>query len=127
MPPVAAHGRRGIVGARPRAGVVGGGRKARLLSRRPARRNPPRRAPGGGWLLPVHRAALLAATACLLPLSLDRAPAATPAPGSPPRRPPASHPVRVPGDVIQAIKVEGNQRIEEGTILSYMLVAPGDR
>jgi outer membrane protein insertion porin family len=30
------------------------------------------------------------------------------------------------GDLIQAIKVVGNQRIEEGTILSYMLVAPGD-
>ena len=27
---------------------------------------------------------------------------------------------------IQAIQVEGNQRIEEGTILSYMLVQPGD-
>jgi outer membrane protein insertion porin family len=31
-----------------------------------------------------------------------------------------------PGDTIQAIKVVGNQRIEEGTILSYMLVQPGD-
>ncbi|MBV8095526.1 MAG: outer membrane protein assembly factor BamA, partial [Acetobacteraceae bacterium] len=28
--------------------------------------------------------------------------------------------------VIQDIKVEGNQRIEAGTIRSYMLVAPGD-
>jgi outer membrane protein insertion porin family len=30
------------------------------------------------------------------------------------------------GDTIQAIRVVGNQRIEEGTILSYMLVQPGD-
>jgi outer membrane protein insertion porin family len=30
------------------------------------------------------------------------------------------------GDTIQAIKVTGNERIEEGTILSYMLVQPGD-
>lgn len=30
------------------------------------------------------------------------------------------------GGTIQAIKVVGNQRIEEGTIRSYMLVAPGD-
>ena len=30
------------------------------------------------------------------------------------------------GGVIQAIKVEGNERIEQGTILSYMLVQPGD-
>ena len=31
------------------------------------------------------------------------------------------------GGVIAAIKVEGNQRIEEGTIRSYLLVQPGDR
>src|SRR5690348_6787226 len=30
------------------------------------------------------------------------------------------------GGTIQAIKIEGNQRIEEGTIRSYMLVSPGD-
>ena len=30
------------------------------------------------------------------------------------------------GDQIQSIKIVGNQRIEEGTILSYMLVQPGD-
>ncbi len=30
------------------------------------------------------------------------------------------------GDTVQAIKVTGNQRIEEGTILSYMLIQPGD-
>jgi len=31
-----------------------------------------------------------------------------------------------PGDSIASIRIEGNQRIEEGTILSYMLVQPGD-
>jgi len=31
-----------------------------------------------------------------------------------------------PGGTIAAIKVEGNQRIEEGTIRSYMLIQPGD-
>src|SRR5450759_1630285 len=30
------------------------------------------------------------------------------------------------GGTIAAIKVEGNQRLEEGTIRSYMLVQPGD-
>ena len=34
--------------------------------------------------------------------------------------------VAQPGGTIAAIKIEGNQRIEDGTILSYMLVAPGD-
>ena len=51
----------------------------------------------------------------------------------PPARPvrPAT-PVRAPaarvapGDAIQNIKVEGNQRIEAGTIRSYMLLVPGD-
>jgi outer membrane protein insertion porin family len=32
-----------------------------------------------------------------------------------------------PGAAISEIRVEGNQRIEEGTIRSYMLVAPGDQ
>ncbi len=36
-------------------------------------------------------------------------------------------PPRIEGGVISAVKIEGNQRIEEGTIRSYMLVAPGDR
>ena len=30
------------------------------------------------------------------------------------------------GTAISAVKIEGNQRIEEGTIRSYMLIAPGD-
>jgi outer membrane protein insertion porin family len=37
----------------------------------------------------------------------------------------APGPVRI-GGAIQTIKVEGNQRIETGTILSYLLVQPGD-
>ena len=35
--------------------------------------------------------------------------------------------VFTPGAAIADIRVEGNQRIEEGTIKSYMLVAPGDQ
>lgn len=53
-----------------------------------------------------------------------------------PRRPSVAHPrapVRAssadeapsPGGVVTAIRVEGNQRIEEGTIRSYMLIEPG--
>ncbi len=63
-----------------------------------------------------------------------------PAPAIPANPPPKPHPfhrrvrpvVARPapeaplGDTIQAIHVVGNQRIEEGTILSYMLVQPGD-
>ncbi|CAH2599015.1 Outer membrane protein assembly factor BamA [Rhodovastum atsumiense] len=42
-------------------------------------------------------------------------------------RPPAAPVQRtVAGDTITTIRVEGNQRIEEGTIRSYMLVQPGD-
>jgi outer membrane protein insertion porin family len=44
------------------------------------------------------------------------------------RGPAAAPPPRAnPANVIQSIKVDGNQRIESGTILSYMLVAPGDQ
>jgi outer membrane protein insertion porin family len=32
-----------------------------------------------------------------------------------------------PSGTVQSIKVEGNQRIEQGTILSYILLQPGDR
>jgi len=61
-----------------------------------------------------------------------------PAQSSPPGPPSAGAPgqPQVPAAVkseiptvsgtIQAIKVEGNQRIEAGTVLSYMLVKPGD-
>jgi outer membrane protein insertion porin family len=43
-----------------------------------------------------------------------------------PRRPAPAPPRMDQGGTIQAIHVAGNQRIEEGTILSYMLVQPGD-
>jgi len=79
------------------------------------------------WLLSRRSAALLA-TACLLPLLTSgtataqgrRTPGALAAQRA---RPPARI---APGSEITAIKVEGNQRIEEGTIRSYMLVQPGD-
>jgi outer membrane protein insertion porin family len=90
-----------------------------------------------------HRAALLASV-CLLslagPAPAQDVPPAPPGAGptSVPPAPPPAHPrvhrkaskaavpQQAPGDVIQSIKVVGNQRIEEGTILSYMLVQPGD-
>ncbi len=72
------------------------------------------------------------------PVPPRQAPAARPAAPGParpgPARPAASGtarpaattgPVRSGGS-IQTIKVEGNQRIETSTILSYMLVQPGD-
>ena len=73
----------------------------------------------------------LLTTACLatLPVWQD-----VPAPGADPSRAvaaraparrAASRPV-VPGGAISAIRITGNQRIEDGTIRSYMLVAPGD-
>ena len=55
--------------------------------------------------------------------------AASPAPAARPR---PARPLPSPGanagsnDVISDIRVVGNERIESGTILSYMLVAPGD-
>ena len=65
--------------------------------------------------------------ACLMPLlAIGTAAAQTP---TRPARPPVSHAKSVAaqtGGVIQSIKVEGNQRIENGTIKSYLLVQPGD-
>ncbi|HEX3576889.1 MAG TPA: outer membrane protein assembly factor BamA [Rhodopila sp.] len=61
--------------------------------------------------------------ACLMPvLAIGTATAQTPAP----RRPAAPHAAPAKAGVIESIKVEGNQRIETGTILSYLLVQPGD-
>jgi outer membrane protein insertion porin family len=71
------------------------------------------------------RVALLAAS-CLSIVVTDPAwaqQAVSPARGRPSARPVAARPT---SGTIQAIKVEGNQRIEEGTIRSYMLVQPGD-
>jgi len=76
------------------------------------------------------RAARLVA-ACLLPmLVIGTAAAQRPSPARTPARPPATraHPAAVnPAGVIDQIKVDGNQRIEDGTIRSYLLVRAGDR
>ena len=75
------------------------------------------------------RSTLLAA-ACLTALGTaeaQQAPAARP-PGRIPARaaPAAATARRNPGDVIQSVRVEGNRRIESGTIESYMLLGSGD-
>jgi outer membrane protein insertion porin family len=73
--------------------------------------------------------------ACLLPMwlagsALGQGIAAPPAPqraAPAAAKRPAAAPVPVrTGGTIQTIKVEGNERIETGTILSYILVQPGD-
>ena len=67
------------------------------------------------------RAALLA-TACLVPAFVQEpAFAQRPPAHARPAAPPASA-----ADTIRAVNVEGNERIEAGTIRSYMLVGPGD-
>ena len=65
------------------------------------------------------RAARLLAGALLamlvaLPADAQQRPAPRPAPAA------------AAGGVVRAIQVQGNQRIEEGTIRSYMLIQPGD-
>ena len=78
-------------------------------------------------MLHSKRAKLLA-TACLLPLLAAPATAQQP-PAAAARAAKAQNAAaaRMPGNgAIDAIKIEGNQRIEEGTIRSYMLVQPGD-
>ena len=85
------------------------------------------------------RRAKLLVTACLLPLLASPAgaqpgpqPAAEPAarplrPTAGVRRASARPPVRAGAEgSIASIRIEGNQRIEAGTIRSYMLVQPGD-
>jgi outer membrane protein insertion porin family len=57
--------------------------------------------------------------------SYAQTPRAVPPPARTAARASARPPVRN-GDVIQAIRVVGNERIEAGTIQSYMLVQPGD-
>ncbi len=85
------------------------------------------------------RAALLA-LACLFPCLIVAALAAPPrtaphtVPGTSPGTSPGGAPGTAPGPsagvqpggVIRSIQVVGNKRIETGTILSYMLVRPGD-
>jgi outer membrane protein insertion porin family len=73
------------------------------------------------------RAALLA-TACLLPAFVPGA-ALSQVPLRTHKHAPVQHaPSRVvqAGNTIVAIDVEGNHRIESGTIASYMLLSPGD-
>jgi outer membrane protein insertion porin family len=61
-------------------------------------------------------------------LPAGRAPAAQLPPGraTPAAAGPANRGPVPAGGIIQSIQVQGNQRIESGTILSYMLVQPGD-
>ncbi len=80
------------------------------------------------WAVPA--AAQPAAPSPVAPAARQAAPtarSATPAarPASATARPAAPAPT-LPGGTIQAITVDGNQRIEVGTIRSYMLVQPGD-
>jgi outer membrane protein insertion porin family len=61
-------------------------------------------------------------SATLLAVILAFAAVLTPAHAQPARSAPA---LRAPSGIVQSIRVEGNRRIETGTILSYMLVQPG--
>jgi outer membrane protein insertion porin family len=89
--------------------------------------------PPAGAAAPAAPGPEAAAPAAPQPESPPPAPAQAPVP---PPHPHAYHRPRTaivhaapqpqPGDTIQSIRVVGNQRIEEGTILSYMLVQPGD-
>ncbi|MBO1080250.1 outer membrane protein assembly factor BamA [Roseomonas haemaphysalidis] len=74
------------------------------------------------------RALLLAAT-CLVPVVLPLAAEAQTQRTAPARRaaPATAAAARPAGEVIRAIEVRGNQRIEADTIRSYMLLQPGDR
>lgn len=60
---------------------------------------------------------------CLLCVSVA---ATASAQGVRPARSAATATAQAPGGTIASIHVQGNQRIEEGTIKSYMLVSPGD-
>jgi outer membrane protein insertion porin family len=74
-------------------------------------------------LLTIRAVRLLAA--CLMPL-LVIGTAAAQVPTPPAHRPASGSAPAPAGGVIQSIKIEGNQRIEDGTIKSYLLVQPGD-
>jgi len=74
----------------------------------------------------------LFAVVCLLPIlsPLVAETAAAQQPTRAPVQPAGRVQPRLPaatGEVIRSIRVEGNERIEAGTILSYLLVQPGDR
>src|SRR5689334_20184234 len=87
------------------------------------------RASGGTSLLLMFRAVRPVAAWLMLLLVIGTASAQTPAHKAPAphRTAPARSAPAAAGGVIEAIQVEGNQRIEEGTIRSYLLVQPGDR
>ena len=85
--------------------------------------------PGGFKLLSRIRVLLLT-TACLAALpsgygSYAQARRAVTTRAATPSR--TAAPARNTGEVISAIRVSGNERIESGTIQSYMLIQPGDR
>jgi outer membrane protein insertion porin family len=63
--------------------------------------------------------------ACLMTICVATVAGAQPQPRSPAAAPAQTNAPRAAG-AIQAINVVGNQRIEAGTIRSYMLVRPGD-
>jgi outer membrane protein insertion porin family len=90
----------------------------------------PRRAAKGGWLLSRNRLVLIATTAMLPILAAGAAeaqqPARSPRPANARLPVPATTPRTIPAGNIQTIRVEGNQRIETGTVLSYMSVGVGD-
>ena len=88
----------------------------------------PKSARPGGFKPLSRIRVLLLTTACLTALSSG------PGGHAQPRRPvttrvpaPRSAPPARSGEALSAIRVTGNQRIETGTILSYMLIQPGDR
>src|SRR3954463_16565178 len=87
------------------------------------------RASGGTSLLLTFRAVRPVAAWLMPLLVIGNASAQTPASKAPVPRGSTLHraaPVSAAG-AIDSIKVEGNQRIEDGTIRSYLLVQPGDR
>ena len=71
------------------------------------------------------RVALLASVG-LVPVLTIKPAMAQGSPGAPRASVPAAAGGQIAGGTISAFRVEGNQRIEEGTIRSYMLVVPGD-
>ena len=75
----------------------------------------------------IRTRAVRLAIVCLIAVLVAGSALAQTRTASPPpaRTTAAAGPVRT-GGTIATIKVEGNQRIETGTILSYMLVQPGD-
>src|SRR4051812_12664214 len=85
------------------------------------------RANGGTSLLLTFRAVRPIAAWLLPLLVIGTASAQTPPHRvTAPQRAAPVRPAAATGGLIQSIQVEGNQRIEEGTIRSYLLVQPGD-